>query len=1266
MIPLDLNTLQNNNIADNFDDFSDDYIYSAFNDDDWDIFLAKDFDTNIIDRHNNQQTQMCCYTSDVTGISDPVRAILRTVMANETVSHTDDQTFAFMPERPSFGTDNYATHHACNDISLFIGEIKKITNIGIRGVGGIATAAGIGTVEFILTSEDGIREKIQLENVIYLPDCPKKLLSITRWSKDRGDNAGIFSRGEYSIFLWDNDKSRKIIHHPSECPIPLMMVNEGEDDVVSAYISARNEIPASEKMNLKVAQQPTGQGLILPVGTTVRYHDNNTMRICSVIGIDQEMENNQKGTKIRVLNSEKEFTVPNHLIAPINDPEPSDILQHPEATNKEGMTDVLSQAQLNKLWKTPDSDFSNDERLFYYWHKRLRHAPKKHIRRLAKRGCLPKQLQFVTRMPICAACAFADASKRNWRGKSEPGKIRKDTDKRGSNTPCDHLISHEPGLIPQVTGRLTYQKYAGAIVFTDHFSDFTYTHLIRGTTTEEKLLAKRAYERVAKAHGVQVMHYHADNLRFNDKEFQDDCDNVNQTYSYCGVGAHHMNGIAEAKNKTLSYGARKSLLHARRHWPKVIKASLWPFPLLAHTKSHNELPLDEDGKSPLEKYSDTEAEIYCKDFHTWGCPVFVLDEANQSGMTGTPKWEARSRAGVYLGHSNSHAGSVALVLNLQTGHVSPQYHVVFYDDFTTVDYIQSGEEPPNWCRLVADSSEKVTDERYDLARTWYEGQSKHEKLEVHENSSDGSTKISENLREPVGINDSDASKPGDPLEFVDLANVGLRRGKRKKKPSVRLKESNEPGNSNETATMKKLYGLMVMVNDMKSSMKNIEAEMYTSFLEGYDDYLDLNFDGTQNSMSILGNIYLSGKINNEIYTLKEMMEQPDRKQFEMAMYEEVKAMFDNQIWEKVPKTSMHNYYNDLRRKGCDIKRQQIMMIWSFKRKIHQDGRLSKYKARLCCHGGQQQWGVQYWETYSPVVSWMAVRTLLVLSKIHNLHTKCIDFTLAFPQADVKVPIYLMTPTGISLDNNDGDTVLKLRKNLYGLKDAGRTWWEFLSDGLHEMGFHQTETDQCVFIKDDVIILIYVDDCVIISKDEKKIEDTITCLRKRYAITDEENMEEYLGIKLEHTGDSIRMSQPLLIERIIDAVPGMRKANPVKYPALPSVILTKDENGNIRREHWNYRSLIGMLNFLTNSSHPELAFAVHQCARFCNDPKRIHEQAVRRIIQYLLSTKRGTDSYQGLLFKVDITKSIDVYVDASFAGDWNISWSENPSSVFSRT
>ena len=291
------------------------------------------------------------------------------------------------------------------------------------------------------------------------------------------------------------------------------------------------------------------------------------------------------------------------------------------------------------------------------------------------------------------------------------------------------------------------------------------------------------------------------------------------------------------------------------------------------------------------------------------------------------------------------------------------------------------------------------------------------------------------------------------------------------------------------------------------------------------------------------------------------------------MHEEVTAMFKNEIWERVSKSSMYDYYNTMRKRGCDIKRQQIMMIWSFKRKRHPDGRLSKYKARLCCHGGQQQWGVQYWETYSPVVSWMAVRLLLIVSKIHKLHTRCIDFTLAFPQAEVKVPIYLHTPQGIYFGEEGHRTVLKLKKNLYGLKDAGRTWWEHLSIGLNELGFHSTETDQCVFIKDDVIILIYVDDCIIMSADKDKIAQTMESLKKRYAITDEGKMEEYLGIKLEHTDDSIRMSQPLLIERIIDAVPGMNKANPANYPALPSIILTKDEKGEDRKEKWNYRSLV---------------------------------------------------------------------------------------------
>ena len=136
--------------------------------------------------------------------------------------------------------------------------------------------------------------------------------------------------------------------------------------------------------------------------------------------------------------------------------------------------------------------------------------------------------------------------------------------------------------------------------------------------------------------------------------------------------------------------------------------------------------------------------------------------------------------------------------------------------------------------------------------------------------------------------------------------------------------------------------------------------------------------------------------NNETYNLKEAMQEPDKADFIEAMRKEVASLFTEEIWKRVPRQEMKDYYRNQRADGVDIKREQIMMIWSFKRKRHPDGTLDKHKARLCCHGGQQQWGVNYWDTYAPVVSWSSVRTLMTLSRLHNLHTKYVDFAQAYP------------------------------------------------------------------------------------------------------------------------------------------------------------------------------------------------------------------------------------------------------------------------------
>ena len=115
---------------------------------------------------------------------------------------------------------------------------------------------------------------------------------------------------------------------------------------------------------------------------------------------------------------------------------------------------------------------------------------------------------------------------------------------------------------------------------------------------------------------------------------------------------------------------------------------IWPMALKAAEERPNTLSLDIDGTAPLSKWSENECQIFVKDFYTWRCPVFVLDGRLQLAPNGVPKWEPRSRVGIYMGHSSCHADSVALVLNPTTGHVSSQFHVIFNDTFSTVSHIR--------------------------------------------------------------------------------------------------------------------------------------------------------------------------------------------------------------------------------------------------------------------------------------------------------------------------------------------------------------------------------------------------------------------------------------------------------------------------------------------------------------------------------------------------------------------------------------------------
>ena len=159
-------------------------------------------------------------------------------------------------------------------------------------------------------------------------------------------------------------------------------------------------------------------------------------------------------------------------------------------------------------------------------------------------------------------------------------------------------------------------------------------------------------------------------------------------------------------------------------------------------------------------------------------------------------------------------------------------------------------------------------------------------------------------------------------------------------------------------------------------------------------------------------------------------------------------------------------------------------------------------------------------------------------------------------------------------------VLKVVKNLYGLKNASLNWFKMLQKALIGRGFSPSSIDPCIFIRDNCIILVYVDDCIVISKDKKVIDRFVKLMKngkEGFVLTDDGDLTRFLGVEIEYKTDgSIHMTQPHLIQRILELC-GIKASEVNKHdtPASKS-LLHRDLSGHSRRHNWNYRSAVGML------------------------------------------------------------------------------------------
>jgi hypothetical protein len=149
-------------------------------------------------------------------------------------------------------------------------------------------------------------------------------------------------------------------------------------------------------------------------------------------------------------------------------------------------------------------------------------------------------------------------------------------------------------------------------------------------------------------------------------------------------------------------------------------------------------------------------------------------------------------------------------------------------------------------------------------------------------------------------------------------------------------------------------------------------------------------------------------------------------------------------------------------------------VWAMKRKRDiLTRKVLRYKARLNVHGGQQEFAVNYFETYSPVVTWAAVSLMTTLAWLNNWYTRQCDFLLAYPHVPIEFDLYMELPKGIQLSSGNNKThVLRLIKNLYGQKKAGRVWNQHLAKGLKKAGFVTSKVDECVFYKGKTVFMSF--------------------------------------------------------------------------------------------------------------------------------------------------------------------------------------------------
>jgi len=1008
-----------------------------------------------------------------------------------------------------------------------------------------------------------------------------------------------------------------------------------------------------------------------------------------------------------------------------------------------------------------NQNLSDAQKTLLLLHYRLGHLGFRHIQWLVRSGKLRvRNAKKVAdcELPKCAACLYAKMTKRPDKAtkssvpiQDNEMAIRANDLLPGERISMDHYECSLKGRL--YTGRKgpQSQQFCGGAIFVDHATGLIQVKHQVSFGAADTIQSKVLFERDAMNDGVIIQGYHTDNGVFSAKAFLEELASKGQTARFSGSGAGHQNGIAERSIRTVVGMARTMMMHAAlRHGGGVINQELWPMAMDHAAWIYNRIPQQGSGLSPLELWTRSTAMNVADTLgncHVWGCPTFILDPKLRKDGAKLPKWAPRSRQGVNMGFSRMHSSLIALVLNTRTQSITPQFHVVFDDSFSTVPSPTDGTiDTASWQQLITSPHDQVTlhtlpDDASEtsLADEWLnpdelamrrsaqrlnssilqgsdpssppvqremvppQRETSVEQRESSEQSAVQREQPTRSVLKPRTL-DFSAAKSPDPriLDFTQdtdfspsdslAPSARAIHPKAPTRPPVQAPASapappapNIPALPAEGRPQRNRQAPVLYQPDMgparkwKSDMKGYTAMWKTEVVANLASTIKSSarqwsprevhqlcellaevdsVESSNNPLQALAASKKSTKKDPDTPNLWDALTSDEQEEWLEAMRVEIKSLQARGTWTVV----------DRKKAGP---KHIIPGTWSFKKKRFPDGTFRKYKARWCKRGDiERRKAGPSIDTYSPVVNWSSVRIMLLLGLICGLKTKQVDYTNAFAQADLPSPAYMELPEKFKQELGEGmdDPIIELHKSLYGGALAAKHWFDKLKKGLEDRGFRQCPMDPCLFIRKDMIIVTYIDDCVHWYKDESVMTEFIESLKSdgdkyNWEHTVEGQVNAFLGIDIQYhkKTNRYRLTQTGLIDKVLAAT-GLQDCNAKPTPcSADGKPLGTDADGPLAKEDWSYPSVVGMLLYLAGNSRPDIAFAVHQCGRFTHAPKASHEAAVIRICRYLKGTRD-----QGLILKPGNELNVDCFVDADFGGLFSVEDSMDPVSAKSRT